>query len=78
MKESTTYQAIKEEGREEGRLEEVREDIRQLGERKFKGSKVIGDRSWPFPTAGFMVRALAVKSGRKTTCVPNACQKNSH
>jgi hypothetical protein len=31
MKESTTYQAIL----EEGRLEEVREDIRRLGERKF-------------------------------------------
>ena len=31
MKESTTYQAIK----EEGRLEELREDIRRLGERKF-------------------------------------------
>ena len=31
MKESTTYQAIK----QEGRLEEVREDIRVLGERKF-------------------------------------------
>jgi len=42
MKESTTYQAIKaegrEEGREEGRLEEVREDIRRLGERKFQSS----------------------------------------
>jgi predicted transposase YdaD len=36
MKESTTYQAIKEEGREEGRLEEVREDIRCLGEQKFQ------------------------------------------
>ena len=34
MKESTTYQAIK----EEGRLEEVREDIRRLGERKFQTS----------------------------------------
>jgi predicted transposase YdaD len=32
MKESTTYQAIK----EEGRLEEVREDIRLLGEEKFE------------------------------------------
>jgi predicted transposase YdaD len=32
MKESTTYQAIK----EEGRVEEVREDIRFLGERKFR------------------------------------------
>jgi predicted transposase YdaD len=36
MKESTTYQAIKQEGREEGRLEEVREDIRCLGEQKFQ------------------------------------------
>jgi hypothetical protein len=34
MKESTTYQAIK----EEGRLEELREDIRRLGERKFHSS----------------------------------------
>ncbi len=38
MKESTTYQAIKEEGRAEGRLEEVREDIRVLGEEKFRSS----------------------------------------
>jgi predicted transposase YdaD len=42
MKESTTYQAIKqegrEEGREEGRMEEVREDIRCLGERKYRAS----------------------------------------
>jgi hypothetical protein len=36
MKESTTYQAIKEEGRVEGRVQEVRDDIRRLGERKFK------------------------------------------
>src|ERR1700733_14270391 len=32
MKESTTYQAML----EEGRVEEVREEIRRLGERKFK------------------------------------------
>jgi hypothetical protein len=32
VKESTTYQAIV----KEGRLQEVREDIRRLGERKFK------------------------------------------
>jgi predicted transposase YdaD len=36
MKESTTYQAIKQEGREEGRVEELREDIRVLGEEKFQ------------------------------------------
>jgi predicted transposase YdaD len=35
MKESTTYQAIVEEGRVEGRVEAVREDIRLLGEEKF-------------------------------------------
>jgi hypothetical protein len=35
MKESTTYQAIVEEGAVKGRLEAVREDIRRLGERNF-------------------------------------------
>lgn len=35
MKESTTYQAIKDEGRVEGRVEEAREDIRVIGEEKF-------------------------------------------
>jgi predicted transposase YdaD len=35
MKESTTYQAIVEEGRVEGRVQGVREDIRLLGEEKF-------------------------------------------
>jgi predicted transposase YdaD len=36
MKESTTYQAIKAEGREEGRLEEVRRVLLRLGEDRFR------------------------------------------
>jgi hypothetical protein len=36
MKESTTYQAIKNEGREECRLEEIHDDIRDIGVRKFR------------------------------------------
>jgi hypothetical protein len=35
VKESTTYQAILEEGRQEGHLAEVREDICLVGEQKF-------------------------------------------
>jgi len=36
MKESTTYQAIKAEGREEGRLEEVRRVLLRLGQDRFR------------------------------------------
>jgi predicted transposase YdaD len=45
MKESTTYQAIVEEGRVKGRLQEIRENIRLLGEQKFKSPLPVSVRS---------------------------------
>ena len=50
MKESTTYQAIKEEGREEGRLEEVRRLLLRLGEDRFG--------SGPTPEQEAIIRAI--------------------